>query len=63
MFLLLMLLQNPHLSMCGSQFTIGQGRQCNLWLNDPAVSNVLCKLRHTEVELTEVELPPIFLGI
>lgn len=53
-----MLIQNPHLSMCGL-FTVGQGRQCDLNLKDPpAVSNVLCKLRHMEVEL-----PPLSLGM
>ncbi|XP_028804183.1 uncharacterized protein LOC114759219 isoform X2 [Neltuma alba] len=40
--------QNRHLSLCSSQFTVGHGRQCNLWLNDPAVSNVLCKLKLTK---------------
>lgn len=49
-FFALTLLQNPHLSMCGL-FTVGQGRQCDLWLKDPAVSNILCKLRHIEVDL------------
>lgn len=56
-YLLHMLLQNPHLSMCGL-FTVGQGRQCDLCLKDPAVSNILCKLRHIEVELS-----PISFGI
>ncbi|KAJ8749618.1 hypothetical protein K2173_026267 [Erythroxylum novogranatense] len=40
--------QNPHLLMCGTLFTVGQSRQCNLWLNDPAISSILCKLRHIE---------------
>ncbi|XP_028771103.1 uncharacterized protein LOC114728373 isoform X2 [Neltuma alba] len=39
--------QNPHLPMRGL-FTVGQGRLCDLCLKDPAVSNVLCKLRHIE---------------
>ncbi|OVA14879.1 AAA+ ATPase domain [Macleaya cordata] len=40
--------QNPHLLICGSPFTIGQSRHCNLWLRDPSVSSVLCKLKHIE---------------
>ncbi|XP_019427967.1 PREDICTED: uncharacterized protein LOC109336065 [Lupinus angustifolius] len=40
--------QNPHLSMFDPIFTVGQGRQCNLWLKDPSVGNVLCKLSHIE---------------
>ncbi|XP_022992485.1 uncharacterized protein LOC111488805 [Cucurbita maxima] len=38
--------QNPHLVICGTLFTVGQSRQCNLWLKDPSVSTTLCKLRH-----------------
>ncbi|RYR52111.1 hypothetical protein Ahy_A06g027032 isoform A [Arachis hypogaea] len=48
LLLLLMVLQNPHLTLCEPLFTVGQGRQCHLWLKDPAVSNVLCKLSHIE---------------
>ncbi|KAK6940965.1 ATPase, AAA-type, core [Dillenia turbinata] len=40
--------QYPHMLMCGSLFTVGQSRQCNLWLGDPSISTVLCKLRHIE---------------
>ncbi|KAK1291136.1 Katanin p60 ATPase-containing subunit A1 [Acorus calamus] len=40
--------QNPHMSLCVSPFTVGQGRNCNLCLRDPSVSTVLCKLRPTE---------------
>ncbi|KAI3991030.1 hypothetical protein MKX01_011099, partial [Papaver californicum] len=40
--------QNPHQHISGTQFTIGQSRNCNLWLRDPAVSAVLCKLKHVE---------------
>ncbi|XLR01080.1 hypothetical protein S83_067278, partial [Arachis hypogaea] len=36
-------------SMCDPIFTIGQDRQCNLWLKDPTVGNILCKLRNIEV--------------
>ncbi|XP_039685766.1 uncharacterized protein [Medicago truncatula] len=34
--------------MCDPIYTVGQCRQCNLWLKDPSVSNVLCKLSHIE---------------
>lgn len=44
-----MLLQNPHLVICSTLFTVGQSRQCNLWLKDPSVSTTLCKLRHIKV--------------
>ncbi|KAK7270209.1 hypothetical protein RIF29_23193 [Crotalaria pallida] len=40
--------QNPHLSISDPIFTVGQGRQCNLWLKDPSVGNILCKLSHIE---------------
>ncbi|MCL7034628.1 hypothetical protein MKW94_030101 [Papaver nudicaule] len=40
--------QNPHQHISGSQFTIGQSRNCNLWLRDPSVSAILCKLKHVE---------------
>ncbi|KAH1227252.1 ATPase family AAA domain-containing protein 1 [Glycine max] len=40
--------QNPHVSMSDLIFTVGQGRNCNLWLKDPTVGNVLCKLSHIE---------------
>ncbi|KAJ7977549.1 AAA-type ATPase family protein [Quillaja saponaria] len=40
--------QNPHLPMCGTLVTVGQGRSCNLCLKDQAVSTVLCRLRHIE---------------
>ncbi|PSS14671.1 Spastin like [Actinidia chinensis var. chinensis] len=40
--------QNPHLIMSGPIFTVGQGRQCNLWLRDPSISKSLCNLRPTE---------------
>ncbi|XLU71617.1 hypothetical protein S245_030670, partial [Arachis hypogaea] len=35
--------------MCDPIFTIGQGRQCNLWLKDPTVGNILYKLSNIEV--------------
>ncbi|XP_061347251.1 uncharacterized protein LOC133292818 [Gastrolobium bilobum] len=40
--------QNPHLSMYDPIYTVGQGRQCNLWLKDPTVGNILCKLSRIE---------------
>ncbi|MED6155223.1 hypothetical protein PIB30_003413 [Stylosanthes scabra] len=40
--------ENPHLTLCEPLFTVGHGRQCHLWLKDPALSNVLCKLSHIE---------------
>lgn len=48
--------QNPHQSMSGATFTVGQGRQCNLWLKDPSVSTNLCRLRHIEREGSSVTL-------
>lgn len=49
-FLLFMLLQTPHVCMTEPFFTVGQGRHCNLWLKDPTIGSVLCKLSHIEVE-------------
>ncbi|XP_010931645.1 uncharacterized protein [Elaeis guineensis] len=40
--------QNPHLVICGSQFTVGQGPSCNLSLKDLSVSRNLCKLKYLE---------------
>lgn len=40
--------ENPHMYLYGSQFTIGQGRQCQLSLRDPSVSKILCKLQRIE---------------
>ncbi|KAK7392329.1 hypothetical protein VNO78_20763 [Psophocarpus tetragonolobus] len=40
--------QNPHVSMSDLIFTVGQGRNCNLWLKDHTVGHVLCKLSHIE---------------
>jgi hypothetical protein len=49
--------------MSGTTFTVGQGRQCNLWLKDPSVSTNLCRLRHIEVNslhsaMTLLIVPP-----
>ncbi|CAL5423565.1 unnamed protein product [Camellia sinensis] len=41
---------NPHMLMSGPIFTVGQGRQCNLWLRDPSISKSLCNLRPTELQ-------------
>ncbi|XP_062143427.1 uncharacterized protein LOC133851135 [Alnus glutinosa] len=48
--------QNPHQPMFDTTFTVGQGRQCNLWLKDPSVSTNLCRLRHIEREGSSVTL-------
>ncbi|MBA0592615.1 hypothetical protein Gorai_009591, partial [Gossypium raimondii] len=49
-------LQNPHLVMCGTPFTAGQSRQCNLCLKDSNISNVLCKVKHIESNGTSIAL-------
>ncbi|KAH8517355.1 hypothetical protein H0E87_005335 [Populus deltoides] len=40
--------QNPHKLINSTLFTVGQSRQCNLWLNDSSISTILCKLKHIE---------------
>ncbi|CAI8603792.1 unnamed protein product [Vicia faba] len=40
--------ENPHVPISEPIYTVGQCRQCNLWLKDPNVSTVLCKLSHIE---------------
>ncbi|KAM0948537.1 putative transcription factor interactor and regulator FHA-SMAD family [Dioscorea sansibarensis] len=40
--------QNPHVLICGSLFTVGQNKKCDLRLEDQSISPTLCKLRHTE---------------
>ncbi|WOL18573.1 hypothetical protein Cni_G27370 [Canna indica] len=40
--------QNPHLFLFGSQFSVGQSPSCNLWLKEPSVSKTLCRLRHSQ---------------
>ncbi|KAI3449499.1 hypothetical protein Pfo_006164 [Paulownia fortunei] len=42
--------QNPHVVMHRPTFTVGQGRQCDLWVRDPTVSKSLCNLKHMESE-------------
>ncbi|KAK4441764.1 ATPase family AAA domain-containing protein 1 [Sesamum alatum] len=42
--------QNPHVVMHRPTFTVGQGRQCDLWVGDPTVSKSLCNLKHMETE-------------
>lgn len=56
-FLLFIFLQNPHVSISDLNFTVGQARNCNLWLKDPTVGNVLCKLSYIEVEFLSSFLP------
>ncbi|KHN46576.1 Spastin [Glycine soja] len=41
-------MQNPHVCMTEPIFTVGQGQHCNLWLKDPTIGSVLCKLSHIE---------------
>ncbi|KAJ9187765.1 hypothetical protein P3X46_003186 [Hevea brasiliensis] len=40
--------QYPHREMRGTLFTVGQNRSCDLVLNDPSISGILCKLRQLE---------------
>ncbi|GAU39557.1 hypothetical protein TSUD_38100 [Trifolium subterraneum] len=42
--------------MCDDIYTVGQGGHCNLWLKDPTISNVLCKLSHIEYGGSSVAL-------
>ncbi|KAG8370650.1 hypothetical protein BUALT_Bualt13G0005300 [Buddleja alternifolia] len=42
--------KNPHVVMHRPTFTVGQGRQCDLWVGDPTVSKSLCTLKHMESE-------------
>ncbi|GFP85608.1 ATPase family aaa domain-containing protein 1 [Phtheirospermum japonicum] len=42
--------QNPHVVMHRPTFTVGQGRQYDLWVRDPTVSKSLCNLKHMESE-------------
>ncbi|KAK8565472.1 hypothetical protein V6N13_020579 [Hibiscus sabdariffa] len=48
--------QNPHVVMCGTIFTVGQSRQCNLCLKDSNISNVLCKVKHIESDGSSIAL-------
>jgi len=40
--------QTPHYPIIAAQFSVGQSKNCNLWLKDQPVSKVLCKLRRLE---------------
>ncbi|KAL3648017.1 hypothetical protein CASFOL_008985 [Castilleja foliolosa] len=42
--------QNPHVVMHRPTFTVGQGRQFDLWVRDPSISKSLCNLKHMESE-------------
>ncbi|PIN11316.1 AAA+-type ATPase [Handroanthus impetiginosus] len=42
--------RNPHVVMRRPTFTVGQGRQCDLWVRDPTVDKSLCILKHMESE-------------
>ncbi|XP_039025174.1 uncharacterized protein LOC120158386 isoform X4 [Hibiscus syriacus] len=48
--------QNPHVVMCGTIFTAGQSRMCNLCLKDPNISTVLCKVKHLESDGSSIAL-------
>ncbi|KAH6826899.1 AAA-type ATPase family protein [Perilla frutescens var. hirtella] len=41
---------NPHVVLHRPTFTVGQGRQCDLWVRDTTISKSLCKLKHMESE-------------
>nr|GMD23557.1 uncharacterized protein LOC109182752 isoform X2 [Ipomoea batatas]GMD27820.1 uncharacterized protein LOC109182752 isoform X2 [Ipomoea batatas] len=42
--------QIPHVPLDQSTFTVGQGRQCDLCVDDPSVSKSLCNLKHIQRE-------------
>ncbi|XP_039008780.1 uncharacterized protein LOC120136917 isoform X2 [Hibiscus syriacus] len=42
--------------MCGTLFTVGQSRQCNLCLKDQNIGSVLCKVKHIERDGTSIAL-------
>ncbi|GER35222.1 AAA-type ATPase family protein [Striga asiatica] len=42
--------QNPHVVMYRPTFTVGHGRQCDLWVKDPTISKSLCSLKRMESE-------------
>ncbi|GMJ05859.1 hypothetical protein like AT4G02480 [Hibiscus trionum] len=42
--------QNPNVSICTSNFTIGSTKHCNFQLTDQTVSAILCKIKHTKHE-------------
>lgn len=44
--------QNPHVVLHRPTFTVGQGRQCDLWVRDPTISKSLCKLKRMESEVS-----------
>lgn len=44
-------------------FTIGQGRQCDLWVGDPTVSKSLCNLKRKDSEVYELWMPLIYMCV
>ncbi|XP_041017130.1 uncharacterized protein LOC121259565 isoform X1 [Juglans microcarpa x Juglans regia] len=48
--------QNPHLSLCGTTFTVGQGPQCDLCIDDESISAKLCRFKYIEREGSSVTL-------
>ncbi|GKV04899.1 hypothetical protein SLEP1_g16992 [Rubroshorea leprosula] len=54
--------QNLHLNMFANTFTVGNNRQCDLWLKDPSISNILCKVKHIERDGSSVAVLDIIGG-
>lgn len=48
---MLLLLQNPNVSICTPNFTIGSSRNSNFPLKDQSMSGTLCKIKHTQVHI------------
>ncbi|KAA3459493.1 ATPase family AAA domain-containing protein 1 [Gossypium australe] len=42
--------QNPNVSICTSNFTIGSSKHCTFQLKDQTISAVLCKIKHSQHE-------------
>ncbi|OAY76315.1 ATPase family AAA domain-containing protein 1-A [Ananas comosus] len=48
--------QNPHLAICGSPFTVGHSRKCNLRLSDSSAGTTVCRLSQSKHGGTSVTL-------
>ncbi|OMO71711.1 hypothetical protein COLO4_28089 [Corchorus olitorius] len=48
--------QNPNVSICISNFTIGSSKHCNFQLKDQAMSAMLCKIKHVQREGSAVAM-------
>lgn len=55
------ILQNPHFVMHRPTYSVGQGRQCDLWIGEPSVSKSLCNLKHIEQEVNLTFLDALLL--